>query len=169
MPTSTQPIHPPSTAENVRAPLRLRLKPELGTGALDGSWWPQSRDLPLELADLVDHFPKELGVIDRVVFSRPDWDTAPHRIRVARGVLKVGSYPGDDTSQVWLFMSTRRLIRLSVTRPVAAATAETGSVAGNVPFTLGVHDGMGDDLVPNWDDDGDSWWDPHPVAPSHRT
>lgn len=165
MTTSTQPTHPLSISENSRVPLRLRLDPELGTGALDGSWWPQSRDLPLELADLVDHFPRELGVVDRVVFSRPDWDTAPHRVRVARGVIKVGSYPSDDTSQVWLSMSTRRMIRLSVTSPLTTEAAETAVVTS----TRGVQGEVHDDFESPWDDDGGSWWDPHPVAPSHRT
>ena len=106
MTTSTEPTHPLSPVENSRSPLHLRLHAELGAGKLDGAWWPQSRDLPLELADLVDHFPSELGVVYRVVFSRSDWDTSPRRVRVARGPIKVGSYPTDDTSRVWLFMST---------------------------------------------------------------
>ena len=151
MTTSTEPTHPLSPVENSRSPLHLRLHAELGAGKLDGAWWPQSRDLPLELADLVDHFPSELGVVYRVVFSRSDWDTSPRRVRVARGPIKVGSYPTDDTSRVWLFMSTRRIIRLSVIHAGNAATPEA------------------DDLEAPWDDDGGSWWDPHPVAPSHRT
>ena len=103
----------PAPADD-RLPLRLRLDPAMGDGALDGVWWPQSRDLSVELPDLVDNFPIALGEVHRVVFSRPDWDTAPHRVRVARGLLKVGSYPHEDNHQVWLWMSTRSLIRLSV-------------------------------------------------------
>jgi hypothetical protein len=112
MTPSTDTTHrPPSRG---RVPLRLQLNTKLGQGPLDGSWWPQSRDLSIELADLVDHFPGEHGQVTRAVFSRPDWDTAPHRVRVSRGLIKVGSYPHDDTHQIWLTMSSRRAIGLSV-------------------------------------------------------
>jgi hypothetical protein len=42
----------PSLAVN--RPLRLRLSPSIGKGALDGAWWPYSRDLSAEALDLVD-------------------------------------------------------------------------------------------------------------------
>ena len=32
----------------VNRPLRLRLSPSIGQGALDGAWWPSSRDLTAE-------------------------------------------------------------------------------------------------------------------------
>jgi len=120
MTTPTHPLASAPAAAADRVPLRLQLNQAMGDGALDGSWWPQSRDLSVELADLVDNLPVELGEIHRVVFSRPDWDTAPHRVRVARGLLKVGSYPHDDNHQVWLRTSTRRIMRLSVTPPEAS-------------------------------------------------
>lgn len=46
-----------------RVPLRLRLSPRVGRGRLDGAWWPQGADLDVELADLVDHFPRGSGRI----------------------------------------------------------------------------------------------------------
>ena len=112
----TTPTHVPSPPVTpARGDLRLRMEPHLGRGALDGSWWPRSRDLDLEVADLLDHFPPELGRVRRVVFSPTDWDTAPRRVKVARGWVKVGSYPRDDTHQVWLAMFTGQVIRLGVT------------------------------------------------------
>src|SRR3954468_4174155 len=116
-PTHPLPSAPASSPAAERVPLRLRLNQTMGDGALDGSWWPQTRDLSLELADLVDNLPVELGEIHRVVFSRPDSDTAAHRVPVARGLLKVGSYPREDNHQVWLRTSTRRIMRLAVTAP----------------------------------------------------
>lgn len=159
MTTSTDPTATSTTAG--RLPLRLRLSPALGEGALDGTWWPQSRDLPVELADLIDHFPVELGQVRRVVFSRPDWDTAPHRVRVARGMVKVGSYPHDDTHQVWLSMSTRAMIRLSVVDP--SARSDQAEAEG---YAEGRAEEPHEDAT--WTDVGGSWWDPHPVAPSER-
>jgi hypothetical protein len=67
--------------------------------------------------------PIELGQVQRAVFSRPDWDTAPHRVRVSRGLIKVGSYPRDDTHQVWLSM-----------RPTGLTAPPRSATAGGQPF-----------------------------------
>jgi hypothetical protein len=106
--------HHPSDTPAEREPLRLQLVPTLGRGPDDGEWWPQSRDFATEAADLVDHFPKQFGQVYRMVFSRPDWDSVPHRLVVDRGLIKVGSYPHDDGHRLMLAMSDRRLIRLRV-------------------------------------------------------
>jgi hypothetical protein len=165
-PTRTLPSAPASAAE--RVPLRLRLNQTMGGGALDGSWWPQSRDLSLELADLVDNLPVELGEIHRVVFSRPDWDTAPHRVRVARGLLKVGSYPREDNHQVWLRTSTRRIMRLAVTAPESSPPPGSATrVAAPSQSSPGT-DADEREAESYWKDDGGSWWHPDPVAPSER-
>lgn len=158
----------PRTVE--RLPLRLRLDPTIGDGALDGSWWPQSRDLSLELADLVDNFPVALGRVQRVVFSRPDWDTAPHRVRVARGLIKVGSYPHDDTHQVWLSMSTHSMIRLSVTTSEGSAppSPSTAVAVPSRPAAADERKNHDDDANSHWNDDGGAWRDARLVAASAR-
>jgi hypothetical protein len=161
----TTPTDPLTSAPGTdRVPLRLRLNETIGDGASDGYWWPQSRDLSLELADLVDNLPIALGEIRRVVVSRRDWDTAPHRVRVARGLLKVGSSPGNAHHQVWLRTSTRRLMRLSVTAP------ENSVRPRSAPHATEVHDDEdGDQGGSYWTDDGECWWHPHAVAPSERS
>lgn len=110
-------ISSPTLAE--RVPLRLRLDNSFQSGPLDGAWWPQSRDLQREAADLVDHFPGLVGRIERLLFSRPDWDAvsgAPsmHRIQAARGAVKVGSFPSDDTHVMIVKMSSGQRLRLRV-------------------------------------------------------
>jgi hypothetical protein len=161
----TSPTDPlPSAPAIDRVPLRLRLNEAIGVGAFDGCWWPQSRDLSLELADLVDNFPVALGEIRRVLVSRADWDTAPHRVRVARGLLKVGSSPGDANHQVWLRTSRRRVMRLSVMAP------EDSVRPRSAPRAIGGHDDEdGEQGGSYWTDDGESWWHPHAVAPSERS
>ncbi len=103
-----------------RIPLRLELRPSGPPGNVDGGWWPQSRDLQAEAADLVDHFPPEVGRINRLLFSRPDWDNVVvnnrglRRIKAARGPVKVGSFPSDDNHQMVLTMASGRPLRLLV-------------------------------------------------------
>ncbi len=69
-----------STPASRRQPLRLRMGEKPGSHPLDGGWWPQSRDLTVELGDLVDNFPEAQGRIVRVLFSPPDWDDSPKRV-----------------------------------------------------------------------------------------
>ena len=102
-----------------RVPLRLELHDD-ATHELHGTWWPQSRNLQDEAADLVDHFPPAPGRIDRLLFSRPDWDNPTEdgrgvrRIQAGRGPVKVGSFPSDDTHLMVLTMASGRRLRLAV-------------------------------------------------------
>ncbi len=82
--TSFEPTPSPVT----RVPLRLRLadRPQ----PLDGGWWPQSTDLGVELADLVERFPAEQARIVRALYSPPDWEDAPKRVTTARGYIETG-------------------------------------------------------------------------------
>jgi Family of unknown function (DUF5994) len=117
---------PPQT----RVPLRIRLSPTPAHGPVDGGWWPQSRDLSVELADLVDHFPPEVGRIVRAIFSPPDWDNPPRQLDVDHGRVKVGSFPRDDTHVIRLKMSDRRVVYLQVIPSAASADeAEDGLLA----------------------------------------
>ena len=181
MMTSIPQPRTPSTQAKQRVALRLHLSDPTERSAVDGSWWPQSRDLALELADLVDHFPRQLGEVHRVVFSRPDWDTAPHRVRVARGLVKVGSYPRDDSHQVWLTMSTGQLIRLCVQAPEhgpaptptpPAPEPQPRTDAGHEPrLESGLESGLESELEAeeeHWTDEGGSWWAHHRGPPSYR-
>ena len=107
---------PPATE---RVPLRITLDNSFQSGLLDGAWWPQSRDLQREAADLVDHFPYLVGQIERLLFSRPDWDAikgAPsmRRIQAKRGTVKVGSFPSDDTHVMVMKMASGQRLRLLV-------------------------------------------------------
>jgi hypothetical protein len=61
-----------STSPSIRVPLRLRLSDPDRPHPLDGGWWPQSSDLSVEMADLVDGFPADRGRIVRALYSPPD-------------------------------------------------------------------------------------------------
>jgi len=85
-----------------------------GRDQLDGGWWPHSRHLGTEFADLVDHFPAEHGRIVRGLYSPPDWDDAPRRIAVNGRSVKVGMFPRDDTHVIYLTTSNRDVYCLLV-------------------------------------------------------
>jgi hypothetical protein len=76
--TAPAAIPPPAPAE-----LRLQLDPTMaGTGAVDGGWWPRSRDPDAELPGLIAGLGScsSLGPITRVARNLDTWDTAPRRV-----------------------------------------------------------------------------------------
>lgn len=170
--TSNDPV-PVSDSSPPRTPLRLRMAAVPGLGELDGGWWPQSRDLEVEVADLVDHFPAGLGGVARVLYSPPDWDSAPRRIPVARGVVKAGFFPRDDTHLILLTTLDRTVLRLLVVPPhlpqdqgeealLAAATVGAYSPKRLLSTVTNSPDV---DPFDFWEDDGGGRWDPDGGAP----
>jgi hypothetical protein len=100
--------------------LRLQLSDSPAPGRVDGAWWPRSRDLQQEAADLVDHFPTASGRVNRLLFSRPDWDDPDpagrgmRKVVAARGAVKVGSFPSDDTHLMILTLASGQRLKLLV-------------------------------------------------------
>lgn len=115
-PTTPSPTPAPLPASNEG----LRLALHETSGRLDGVWWPRSRVLAVEAVELIDRFPSSAGRINRLLFSRPDWDDGTadgqglRRIQAARGPVKVGSFPRDDTHVMVLSMADGRRLRLVV-------------------------------------------------------
>ena len=178
MSTSTGPILVSETPSPSRGPLRLRTAGHHGRNHLDGGWWPRSRNLAVELADLVDHFPPQFGRIVRALVSPPDWDPVPRRIPVTGGYVKVGSFPRDDTHLIHLKTSDRTVLRVLVVPPgftpdqgdealLAAATSGNAHSAADLLDEVTEYPDI--DPMDHWSDDGGSWQGPHPIAPSFRT
>lgn len=159
-----------------RRPVRLQLSEAPGRAALDGGWWPQTRNIGVELADLVDHFPLALGRVYRVLYSSPDWDTRRRTVPTARGRIKTGSFPRDDTHLVVLRMSTRTSLRLLVVPPdhsagdlamgMAADPANRWSAAQIL--AAGPSTDEDAETSDQWNDDGGNWWPRGSRAPSFR-
>jgi hypothetical protein len=178
MSTSNGSILVPGVRTPSRGPLRLRLAEHPGRNHLDGGWWPRSRDLAVELADLVGHFPAQFGTIVRALVSPPDWEPAPRRIRVSGGYVKIGSFLREDTHVIRLMLSDRTVLRVLVVP--SGFTHDQGDEAllaaathGNAHSAADLLDEVTEypDVNPldHWSDDGGSWWGPHAVAPSFRT
>jgi hypothetical protein len=165
--TSTPPDGPDWT------PVRLLLARGHEERELDGAWWPRSRDLEAELGALVQHFPTHRGRIVRALVSPPDWDPHPRRIGVAEDHVKVGaSSPDDDTHVVDLSLTDRSLVRLLVVPPETPEVAAEGAMfASTQPGNTTVGAAVllqASSPYEQWNDQDDSWWEPHPVPPSYR-
>jgi hypothetical protein len=121
---------------DIHHPLRLRLAAVPNRDRLDGAWWPYSRDLESEMSELVQQFPSTHAPISRAVYSRPDWDTAPRKVTAGPRVIKVGSFPRDDTHVLIVQLSDRRQLTLLVVPPdftpgQGEEALLAGSTAGN--------------------------------------
>lgn len=160
-----------------RQPLRLRMSNRPGQDRLDGGWWPQSRDLDVELPDLVANFPPELGQIMRAGYSPDDWDAHEHRVPVARGSVKVESVPHDDAHLIDVQLTNRDRLRLLVVPPamsepqgsealLAASTAGNTHTPADLLSTVAEHPDVDPD--DHWHDAGGSWWEAGAGPPSHR-
>lgn len=109
-----------------RVALRISLAERPGLGGLDGGWWPQSRDLEVELRDLIDHFPGAAGRIVGVICSQPDWedsdDPASHIATRDRRV-EVSRFPGGaDTHLLIIRTAGHGRLHMLVVPPTATLT-----------------------------------------------
>lgn len=166
----------PTISLTGRQPLRLRLVETPGKQPLDGGWWPQSRDLTTELGELVDNFPAEHGRIVRVIFSQPDWDDSPKRVPTARGYVKAGFDPQDDTHVVVLMTSDRKeLVLLVVPSDLPRRKGEEALLAAVTPgyatsptaLLTAIREIPDVDEADQWNDEGEAWWGSD-TAPSYR-
>ncbi|GAA0658980.1 DUF5994 family protein [Kitasatospora atroaurantiaca] len=67
-------------------------------GALDGTWWPRSRDVGAELPGLVTALTEHLGPVTRIGLDADAWDDIPARLVVDGRSVHIDWYPvGDDT------------------------------------------------------------------------
>ena len=103
---------------------RLRLKPKGSlAGQVDGSWWPRSRDLAVELPALARVLAVRLGRITRVDFPLAAWDIPPSQIIVDGGFVRLRGLRHQDEYLVHLSGSNQQPISLLVIPQDATATA----------------------------------------------
>ena len=67
-------------------------------GALDGAWWPHSRNVGAELPGLIRALTEYLGPVARVGLDAQAWDDIPPHLVVDGRSVHIDRYPiGDDT------------------------------------------------------------------------
>lgn len=76
----------PASADGVR--LRRR-EPSAADGFADGSWWPHTRDLSLELPRLLAAFPPPGQQVTRVVYDSAAWDPTPPTLTVSGHAVRL--------------------------------------------------------------------------------
>jgi hypothetical protein len=175
---TSHPASGPSTVPRTspRQPLRLALSPTPGRSPVDGAWWPQTRELDVELADLVEHWPDHMGSVYRALYSRSDWTSRPRTVATARRRIRTGTFPRDDTHLVVLSLSSRRTVGLLVVPPghpegesvMQWATHPLNRLTGAQILARGAEPEDDDDLTDQWNDTGGNWWQGS-RAPSFRS
>ena len=129
----------PSSTSSTQIPPASRPRFVLGssddrhgkTGHHDESvWWPQSRRLSDELAQLFAAWPPGAGRIARVLYSPPDWDDRPRAVAIpGRSQVKTGNFPHDDTHQLVLTMLDGHRHTVAVIPPETAPAAAEAMLA----------------------------------------
>ena len=122
--TSTLTTAPPPTRPPALPGLRLQLDPTMaGTGAVDGGWWPRSRDPDAELPDLIAGLESSLGPVTRVALNLDAWDTAPRRVAVDGRRVRVGWFRQMDPDMIGVTRAGQDRVALLVVPPQATTGA----------------------------------------------
>ena len=84
--------------------VRVSLRPEAGNGRspFDGAWFPRSRDLAVELPELVAALDKRGLRIERFTFPLDAWSPAPRKVVVGGRVVRTGGFRSMDDGVVCL-------------------------------------------------------------------
>ncbi|QNI06985.1 hypothetical protein GAN17_12325 [Mycobacterium kubicae] len=100
---------------------RLRLKPKAPvSGFVDGAWWPHSRDLTVELPDLLAVLSVRLGRINRVIYSLSEWASSPAKLTISGHTVRLGGYRYQPVNTVEVIGLNGARIVLLVVSPEAA-------------------------------------------------
>jgi hypothetical protein len=154
--TSTLTTAPAPTRPPAPPGLRLQLDPTMtGTGAVDGGWWPRSRDPDAELPGLIAGLESSLGPVTRVALNLDAWDTAPRRVAVDGRRVRVGWFHHMDAHTIGVTRASQNRVTLLVVPPqattaaagIAMATAADATNSAR-PAAILAAAGLGEDPAP---------------------
>jgi hypothetical protein len=122
--SSTPTTAPPPTRPPAPPGLRLQLDPTMaGTGAVDGGWWPRSRDPDAELPGLIAGLDSSLGPITQVALNLDAWEGAPRRVAVDGHRVRVGWFRHMDAHTIGVTRAFQDRVVLLVVPPQATTAA----------------------------------------------
>lgn len=108
---------------------RLSLDPAFKRlGALDGGWWPRSRNATVELPHLVSLLNAQLGVVVRLGVDARDWDEIPRRVTVGGRVVRIGRF-SDVNHKIIATRGPQDHIQLLVVPPHASTAAAKAALS----------------------------------------
>lgn len=84
--------------------VRVSLRADAGASdsAFDGAWWPRSRNLGVELPELVAALAKRGVRIERFTYSLRTWEAVPRKIVVDGRLVRTGGFRSMDPQVVCL-------------------------------------------------------------------
>jgi hypothetical protein len=119
---------------------RVVWAPATAGGALDGAWWPHTRNAAVEFAALIPLVAEHLGgPVRRVSGNIEAWDPEqPRRLRIGDGLVRVGWFHTIDPATVTLGRGGEARVTLLVVPPDLEPAAAAGllrqlSAAGDWP------------------------------------
>jgi hypothetical protein len=133
---------------------RVSFDPALNRhGAVDGGWWPHSRNAPAELPGLIAALDSRPGVrVQRLSVHRDDWEDIPHRLTTDTGhVIRVDWFTTIPRHTVSVTTVGKEPIALLVVPPgtadgaarTALNMAATGPPAAQAGDILTASEGQG--------------------------
>jgi hypothetical protein len=106
-------IAPPATAKP--GGIRLILDPaQRPDGALDGAWWPRTRDPMIEVPALVEGLRDRYSTPYRIALSMTGWESMPRRVSIPGGVVRIGWYRSIDDNMASVSTAAARSVNLLV-------------------------------------------------------
>jgi hypothetical protein len=92
---------------------------ESGGGVFDAAWWPQSRDLAVEFADLAENLPEGFGRVANLAYWESSWEPSPTWLPVGGGrFVHTRTFPsGADPHRVLLRLDSHRSLDVLVVPP----------------------------------------------------
>ena len=78
--------------------VRVSLRSDAGSGdsAFDGAWFPRSRDLVVELPELIAELERRDVRVERFTYALEAWQPVPRKIVVSGRVVRTGGFRSMD-------------------------------------------------------------------------
>jgi hypothetical protein len=117
--------------------VRVSLRDDAGSGAsaFDGGWFPRSRDLAVEVPELIAELDRRGVRVERFTYSLEVWTPAPRKLSVLGRTVRTGGFRSMDPNLVCLSWGSRRADLLVV-------PPETDVLTGARALRLAVRRGL---------------------------
>src|SRR3712207_9264727 len=78
--------------------VRVSLRADAGTGdsAFDGAWFPRSRDLAVEVPELIAELDRRGVRVERFTYAMDAWQPAPRKLLVGDRPVRTGAFRSMD-------------------------------------------------------------------------